>query len=76
MLYFLQILEIIISILLVFIILISPSKSNVNLANMSGNWGWMNTPTKRWTEKVIFNITKILWFLFIINSILLFVLNK
>jgi len=76
MLEFLEILEIIISILLILIILVSPPKSSVNLTSMSSNGWWMEVPTKRWPEKIIFNITKILWLLFIINSILLFIVNK
>ena len=73
MLDFLKFIEIIISILLMFIILIQNKNVSLNLASMSG---WMWEVTKRWAEKVLHNTTVILWTLFILNSLALFLLSK
>ena len=62
----LQISEIVISILLVFIILIQNKNVTLSLTSMSG---WDHATTKRWAEKVLHNATIILGTLFIINSI-------
>lgn len=64
--------EIIISILLIIIVLIQNKWTNLNLASMSG---WMNEITRRWPEKILHNITIILWTLFVFNSIALYVLR-
>ena len=61
--------EVIISILMILIILIQNKNVSLNLTSMS--W-WMWSVTKRWPEKVLHNLTIILWALFIINSVLLF----
>jgi len=73
MLALLKFIEIIVSILLIFIILIQNKNVSLNLSSMS--W-WMWTITKRWPEKIIHNTTIILWIVFILNSILLFLLSK
>jgi len=65
--------EIIISILLIFVILIQNKNVSLNLASMS--W-WMWAVTKRWPEKIIHNTTIVLWTLFVLNSLLLFLLSK
>jgi protein translocase SecG subunit len=73
MLDVLKFIEVIISILLIFIILIQNKNVSLNLASMSG---WMGEVTKRWSEKVLHNATVILWVLFVVNSIALFLLSK
>jgi protein translocase SecG subunit len=72
MLDVLKFIEIIISILLIFIILIQNKNVSLNLASMSGG---MWEVTKRWAEKVLHNATVILWVLFVLNSIALFLLS-
>ncbi len=72
MLELLNITEIIISILLIFIILIQAKNVTLNLSTM---WGWMWAITKRWPEKILQNITIILSILFWINSLLFFLLK-
>jgi protein translocase SecG subunit len=67
----LQFAEIIIAILLIFFVLIQNKNVSLNLSSMSG---WMGEVTKRWSEKVLHNITIILWVLFILNSIALYLL--
>ena len=69
MLEFLKISEIIISILLIAVILIQNKGVTLNLSSMGG---WMTATTKRWAEKVLHNITIILWVLFILNSLVFF----
>jgi len=71
MLNILKFTEIILSIILIFIILVQNKNVSLNLASMSG---WMWKVTKRWAEKIIHNITTVLWTLFILNSLLLFFL--
>ncbi len=68
----LQYSEVIIAVLLSLIVLIQNKNVNLNLASMSG---WMWTITRRWPEKVLYNITILLWTLFILNSIALYVIN-
>ena len=63
--------EIIIAVLLIFFVLVQNKNVSLNLASMSG---WMGENTKRWPEKVLQNITIILWTLFILNSIALYLL--
>jgi len=67
----LQILEIIISVLLIFFVLIQNKNLSLNLSSMS--WGMWEV-TKRGPEKVLQNITIVLWTLFIIVSIFLYLL--
>lgn len=69
---FLVFIEIIISILLIIVILVQNKGTTLNLANMSG---WMNEITRRWPEKVLHNMTVVLWTLFILNSICLYILS-
>lgn len=73
MLDILKFIEVIISVLLMFIILIQNKNVSLNLSSMSS---WMWTITKRWPEKIIHNTTIILWIIFIINSLILFLLSK
>jgi protein translocase SecG subunit len=61
--------EVVISVLLIFVILIQNKNMSLNLTSMGG---WMWAVTKRWTEKVLHNLTIILWVLFVANSIGLF----
>jgi len=70
---YLKILEVVLSVLLIFVILIQNKNVSLNLTSM---WGWMWTVTKRWSEKVLHNTTIILWVLFIVNSIVLFIVNS
>jgi protein translocase SecG subunit len=73
MLDLLKMIEIIISILLIFVILIQNKNVSLNLSSMS--W-WMGAVTKRWPEKIMHNTTIILWVMFLLNSLLLFLLSK
>lgn len=61
--------EIIISILLIAVVLMQNKNVTLNLTSM---WGWMWPVTKRWAEKVLHNLTIILWALFIVNSLAFF----
>lgn len=63
--------EIVISILLIIIVLLQNKGTSLNLSNMSGG---MNEITRRWPEKILHNITIILWTLFILNSASLFII--
>jgi protein translocase SecG subunit len=65
--------EIFIAILLIFFVLIQNKNVSLNLSSMS--WG-MGEVTKRWPEKVLHNVTIVLWSIFILNSIALFLLSK
>jgi len=69
----LKFIEVVVSILLIFVILIQNKNVSLNLSSMS--W-WMGSVTKRWPEKIIHNTTVILWILFVVNSLLLFLLSK
>lgn len=71
MLEILKFTEIVISILIIFFVLIQNKNVSLNLTNMSS---WMWEITKRWPEKVLHNITILLWTLFILNSIALYLL--
>lgn len=66
----LTILEVIISVLLIFVILIQNKNVSLNLSTMAGGMG---SVSKRGPEKVLHNLTIVLWALFILNSLLLFV---
>lgn len=67
----LQISEIIIAVLLIAIVLIQNKNVSLNLSSMSGGMGAI---TKRGPEKVLHNATIVLGVLFVVNSLLLFVL--
>ena len=67
----LQFLEIIIAVLLIFFVLIQNKNISLNLSSMS--WGMWEV-TKRGPEKVLHNITVVLWTLFIVVSIALYLL--
>jgi protein translocase SecG subunit len=73
MLDMLKFAEIFIAVLLIFFVLVQNKNVSLNLSNMSG---WMGEVTKRGPEKVLHNISVVLWTLFILNSIALFVLSK
>ena len=64
--------EVIISVLLVFIILIQNKNVSLNLSDMSS---WMGEITKRGPEKILHNATIILWVLFVLNSLVLFLIK-
>lgn len=64
--------EIVISVLIVIVVLIQNKWTTLNLSNMSG---WMNEITRRWPEKILHNMTIILWTLFILNSLCLYILS-
>lgn len=64
--------QIIICIILIAIILMQNKSVSLNLTSMSGGVG---PTTKRWPEKVLHNATIILGTLFILNSVLLFILS-
>lgn len=71
MLEYLKIFEVIIAILLIFTVLIQNKSVSLNLTNMSG---WMAQIKKRGPEKVLHIATIVLWVIFVLNSIVLFVL--
>lgn len=71
MLEILKFAEVIIAILMIFVILIQNKNVTLNLSDMS--WGMWEI-TKRWPEKIMQNITVVLWTLFIINSLVLYIL--
>lgn len=73
MLDFMLILEVIIAILLSLVILIQNKNVSLNLSSMSS---WLWATTKRWPEKILHNITIFLWVIFIVNSVILFVLKS
>ncbi len=72
MIQFLQFSEITIAIILIFVVLIQNKNTSLNLSTMSSS---MWEVTKRWPEKVLENMTIILWSLFVLNSIALFLLK-
>jgi protein translocase SecG subunit len=72
MLGMMQVAEIVLAIMLIAVILIQNKNVSLNLSSMSGGMG---TITKRGPEKVLHNITIILGGLFILNSLLLFVMS-
>ena len=65
--------EIFIAVLLIFFVLIQNKNVSLNLSSMS--W-WMWEVTKRGPEKILHNITIVLWILFVLNSMTLFLLSK
>lgn len=70
---FLQVLEIIVAILLIFVVLIQSKNVSLNLTSMSGGMGAV---TKRGPEKILHNATIIMGVIFILNSLALFVLSN
>jgi protein translocase SecG subunit len=68
---YLKIVEVIVSILLIFVILIQNKSVSLNLTNMSG---WMNQVKKRWPEKVLHIATIVLGTIFVLVAIVLFVM--
>ena len=72
MLGMMQVAEIVLAIMLIAVILIQNKNVSLNLSSMSGGMG---TITKRGPEKVLQNATIVLGGLFILNSLLLFVLS-
>ena len=69
---YLTIAEVIIAVLLIISILIQNKQVSLNLTDM---WGWMWEVTKRWADKVLHNLTIFLGTLFVLISILLFILK-
>jgi len=67
-----QMFEVILSIAIILVVLVQNKNVTLNLSSMS--WG-MGTVTKRGPEKVLHNATIIIGALFIINSLLLFVVS-
>lgn len=67
----LQITEIILALLVIAVVLIQNKNVTLNLSSMSGSMGAI---TKRGPEKVLHNATIIIGGLFVINSLLLFVM--
>ena len=72
MIAFMQIAEIALSIALIAVVLIQNKNVSLNLSSMSGGMG---SVTKRWGEKLFHNATILLGSLFILNSLLLFVMS-
>lgn len=72
MLQTLQLIEIILAVLLIFVVLIQNKNVALNLSSMSG---WMAAATKRWAEKTLHNATIILGTAFILNSTALFLFS-
>ncbi len=73
MISFLQYFEVVVSILLIFVVLVQNKNAGLNLSTMSSSAGAI---TKRGPEKVLHVTTIILWTLFVVNSLLLFILIK
>lgn len=71
MIAFMQILEIILAIAIIVVVLIQNKNVTLNLTSMSGGMG---QATKRGPEKVLHNATILIGGLFILNSLLLFVM--
>lgn len=69
MMQILMIIQVIVSVLLVFVILIQNKSVSLNLASM---WGGMDAVVKRWPEKVLHNATIVLGTCFIVSSVILF----
>jgi len=72
MIEILKFIEIAVAVCLILIVLIQNKWTALNLNTMS--W-WMNEITRRWPEKVLHNITVVLWIIFIFNSASLFILR-
>jgi len=67
-----QIAEIAIAIAIIFVVLVQNKNVTLNLSSMSGGMG---SVTKRGPEKVLHNVTIVLGAVFILNSLLLFVMS-
>ncbi|MDD3645821.1 MAG: preprotein translocase subunit SecG [Candidatus Gracilibacteria bacterium] len=65
--------EVGLAVLLILVVLIQNKNVSLNLSTMGGGMGAV---TKRGPEKVLHNTTILLGGLFIINSLLLFILSK
>lgn len=72
MIEILKFIEIVVAVCLILVVLIQNKWTALNLNTMS--W-WMNEITRRWPEKVLHNITVVLWIIFIFNSASLFILR-
>ena len=72
MIAFMQIAEIAIAIAIIFVVLVQNKNVTLNLSSMSGGMG---SVTKRGPEKVLHNVTIVLGAVFILNSLLLFVMS-
>lgn len=72
MLAFMQIAEIALAIAIIFVVLVQNKNVTLNLSSMSGGMG---SVTKRGPEKILHNATIILGAVFILNSLLLFVMS-
>ncbi len=72
MIAFMQIAEIAIAIAIIFVVLVQNKNVTLNLSSMSGGMG---SVTKRGPEKVLHNATIVLGAVFILNSLLLFVMS-
>ena len=72
MIQVLQVTEIIVAVLLIVFIMIQNKNVTLNLSSMG--W-WMGDVVKRGSEKMLHNITIGLSALFILNSVLLFVVS-
>ncbi len=72
MIEILKFIEIAVAVCLILVVLIQNKWTALNLNTMS--W-WMNEITRRWPEKVLHNITVVLWIIFIFNSASLFILR-
>ena len=72
MIEILKLIEIAVAVCLILVVLIQNKWTALNLNTMS--W-WMNEITRRWPEKVLHNITVVLWIIFIFNSASLFILS-
>lgn len=73
MLEVLKISQVIIWIFLILVVLIQNKNVSLNLASM---WGGMWAVSKRGPEKVLFQITVVLWVLFVVNSVAYFLLAR
>ena len=65
MIEILKFIEIAVAVCLILVVLIQNKWTALNLNTMS--W-WMNELTRRWPEKVLHNITVVLWIIFIFNK--------
>jgi len=72
MLAFMQIAEIALAIAIIFVVLVQNKNVTLNLSSMSGGMG---SVTKRGPEKILHNATIVLGAVFILNSLLLFVMS-
>lgn len=64
--------QIVVCILLIIVVLLQNKNVSLNLTSMGG---WMGEVTKRGTEKVLHNTTIVLGVLFVVNSVVLFLIK-